>query len=146
MRTTLLLGLVVLTGCQKAAQRPAVAEAATPSGRGWEVRYNAALSAARRGGDAAADPVILDTLAEMLDESQQLRNFRTTLRDGREVPDEQSAREAVIGTLRAVAELHRKRPTLDLAPLKPAIAKLTESGNVVVRTEAKATQLALQTQ
>lgn len=145
MRTTLAIALMMFAGCQKAAPPPAVTAAASPSGRGWEVRYNAALASARRGGDAAADPVVLDTLAEMLDESQQLRNFRATLKDGREVPDEQSAREAVIGTLRAVADLHRKRPTLDLGVVKPAVAKLTESGNVVVRTEAKAAQLALDT-
>ncbi|MFO0809082.1 MAG: hypothetical protein U0746_10695 [Gemmataceae bacterium] len=136
--------LLFAVGCQKATKpQTAIAATGPASPAGWEVRYNAALALARRGSDKATDPVILDTLKEMLDEPQQLRNFRTRLKDGREVPDDQAARETVVGTLRAVADLHRKRPDADIAALRPVVAKLVESENPVVRTEAKATQLAI---
>src|SRR5262249_19030968 len=74
-----------------------------PSGpqspRGWQVRSNAVLSLARRGSPHVQDPEIWDTLREMLDEDQQLRNFRARLSDGREVPDQTAARLTVIDAL-----------------------------------------------
>src|SRR5262245_45480754 len=54
-----------------------------PSARGWKVRYNATITLARRG----SPEVPFDILAEMLDESLQMRNFRARLQNGREVPD-----------------------------------------------------------
>ena len=80
---------------------------------------------------------------EMLDEEQQLRNFRAQLRDGREVPDESAARVTVISALRAVTELHRKQPGMDLKDLNEPIAKLAASDNTLLSKEAKQTQLAL---
>ena len=84
-----------------------------------------------------------ETLTDMLDEDRQLRNFRTKLSDGRDVPDETAARLTVIAALRAVQELHRKQPGLDLTGLKEPIAKLATSPNGPVSTEAKQAQLAL---
>ena len=43
----------------------------------------------------------------------------------------------------AIAELHRKKPDLDLSSLLPAIEKLTKSDNAVLRTEAERTRLVL---
>src|SRR5688572_974266 len=50
-----------------------------PSPVGWEIRYNAAQALARR----RSEKVPWDTIREMLDEEQQLRNFRAILHDGR---------------------------------------------------------------
>jgi len=130
----------VLTGCQKAA-----APVASPTGRasraGWEIRYNAVTALARRGSDRVKDH--MEVLAEMLDEDQQLLNFRTQLKDGRDVPDEQAARSTVVSALKAVVELHEKNPGLNLSSLDPAIDKLTQSDNPVVRNEAERTRIAL---
>ena len=50
----------------------------------------------------------------------------------------------VLNALKAVAELHKKCPKLDLSGLRPAVAKLTQDGNPNVKLEATAAQLALQ--
>jgi hypothetical protein len=107
--------------------------------RGLEIRYNAAAALARRGSDR----VRLDVLGEMLDEPAQLQNFRTKLKDGREVADETAARNTVVTALKAVAELHRRRPDRDLSALYPAVDALAAHGNAVVRAEAERTRVAL---
>jgi hypothetical protein len=107
------------------------------------VRYNAALALAHRGSAAIKEPVPWESLLEMLDEQQQMRNFTTRLSDGREVPDETAARLTVIGALKAVQTLHRANRSLDLSALSEAIAKLNQSGNAAVRTEAEKTRLTL---
>ena len=140
-----LLGLIALAaGCQRpdtpAASAPAGSKGA---GGGWEVRYNAVLALARRGSPHVQDPHVWDTLVEMLDEEQQLGNFRTRLRDGREVPDEAAARNTVLGALRAVQELRRKQPGMDLARLREPIEKLTHSPAKLVVSVAKQTLQAL---
>jgi len=134
--------LTVAAGCQPPAG-PAPSPTGARSVGGWEVRYQAVLSLARRGSPHVKDPGLWDVLAEMLDEDQQLRNFRVQLRDGREVPDEFAARTTVIGALRAVQELHRRQPAMDLSDLKGPIEKLTHSPAAPVSTEAKQTLLAL---
>jgi len=102
------------------------------------VRYNAALALAWRGSPKIKeDPVAWDLLLEMLDEEKQLQNYRIKQPDGREIGNEAAARETTRGALRAVQELHKKQPSLDLAGLKPAIEKLAESGNKVIATDAK---------
>ena len=135
--------LALAAGCH----RPAAPAASAPVGQtapgGWQVRYNAVLSLARRGSPQVKDPDVWDTLVEMLDEDRQLRNFRTPLADGREVPDETAARLTIIGALRAVQELHRKQPQMDLSGLKEPIEKLTHSPAAPVSTEAQQTLLAL---
>jgi hypothetical protein len=115
---------------------------------GWEVRYNAAASLARRGSDKALDESVRATLLEMLDEEQQLRNFPVKDekgvvkkdKEGRTTPDVSAAQLTVVTTLKALAELHKRRPELDLAPFKPAVDKLTQSGSLAISTEAKKSQ------
>ncbi len=130
----------LLAGCQK-APAPAPLPTASVCRPGWEIRYNAVTALARRGSDRVKEH--LDVLGEMLNEDQQLANFRTKLKDGRVVPDEQSARGTVLSALKAVVELHGKRPEMDLSALAPAIDKLAGSSNLVVRTEAERARGAL---
>jgi hypothetical protein len=106
---------------------------------GLKIRYNATIALARRGSPR----VSLAMLKEMLDESAQMDNFRRKLSDGKEVADEALARQTVVTTLQAIAELHRKAPQRDLSELRPAIDKLADSDNVLIRTEVKNTQNAL---
>jgi hypothetical protein len=134
--------LIVIAGCRGGGAAPAP----TPgpkSPAGWEIRYNAALALAHRGSAAIKEPVAWESLVEMLDEAQQMRNFTTQLADGREVPDETAARLTVIGALKAVQTLHRGNRTLDLSGLAEPIAKLSQSANAAVRTEAEKTRLTL---
>ncbi len=144
-----LIGLCLLSligGCQKAAPTVKLSEGRR-SPAGFEIRYNAAVALARMGSDHAKER--LDVLTEMLDEEQQLRNFRTTIVDGKEVqenqarPDPVAARTAVESALKAIVELHRKKPALDLSSLMPAIEKLGASPNPALRLEAERTRLAL---
>src|SRR5262249_7265624 len=106
---------------------------------GLKVRYNATIALARRGSPRVSLPM----LKEMLDESAQMDNFRRKLTNGKEVADEALARQTVVTTLQAIAELHREAPQLDLSELRPAIDKLAESDNVLIRTEVKNTQSVL---
>jgi hypothetical protein len=76
-----------------------------PSAPGWEVRYNAATTLARRGSDAVPWPL----LEEMLNEKLQMRNYRVRNADGRDVYDEAAARANMVSALRAVAAWHEKR-------------------------------------
>ena len=116
-----------------------------PSSPGWEVRYNAAAALARRGSDKVLSEGVRDTLLEMLDEEQQLRNFPVKDEKGvvrkdaedRTTPDAAAAQLTVVSTLRALTELHRRRPELDLAPFKSAVDRLTQSKSLAVSTEAK---------
>jgi hypothetical protein len=142
MRTIVVLFLVpfLAAGCQRPA--PPAPPPGPKSPAGWDVRYDAAQALARRGSPQVKDPAVWESLLEMLDEGQQLRNFTQT-RGGREVCDDTAARLVVIGALKAVTELHQKRPDLDLTGLKDPIAKLTQSANVPLRTEARQAQLAL---
>src|SRR5438874_1630645 len=112
-----LFGFVLLSaiGCRGGSPMAAPDRPKSPSG--WEIRYNAALALAHRGSAQILDPVAWESLVEMLDEEQQLRNFTTLLSDGREVPDETAARLTVIGALKAVQTLHRRKPELDLSKL-----------------------------
>jgi hypothetical protein len=146
MKTLMLISLcgcaALIAGCQKAtyASQSPVPTADAPSARGCEVRYNAAVALAHRG---SADAIVIDLLTELISEPQQMANFRTTLKSGQTVADEQAAREAVIGGLRAIIALHRKQPSLDLSGIRAAIGKLNDSASATVRNEAKATLLAL---
>lgn len=124
------------------AAEPVRSSSATRSSAGWEVRYNATLALARRGSPAVKNR--LDVLAEMLDEQQQRQNFRGTGKNGAEVPNEAEVFQTLSSTLKAVAELHRRRPDLDLSELYPAVRKLTGADNAVLRGEALRTKEALQ--
>jgi hypothetical protein len=147
-KTGLVLGCLVAVAVLALAlvgwlRRPSVPVAPVPSasahhsGSGWETRYQAVTALARRGSDLVAQR--LSVLAEMLDEDQQLRNYRVILKDGRDAPNEAEVIERLIYRLRAVAELHQKRPDIDLSSLHPAIRKLAESPNAALNTAARRT-------
>src|SRR5262249_1868906 len=108
---------------------------------GWETRYTATVALARRGSDLVKDR--LSVFVEMLDEEQQLQNFRTKLKDGREAPNEVEAFQTLTNGLKALVELHRKRPDMDLSSLYPAVTKLTQSPNAALRNEATHAKLGL---
>jgi hypothetical protein len=119
-----------------------------PSPLGWEIRYNAALALARRG----SPKVPLHIMAEMLDESLQMRNFRAKLPDGKDVADEQAARRTVLNALLALTEWHkttsavneaRKEQPDQLRRVFAAVNRLTSSDNAVVREEAAKTKKSL---
>jgi hypothetical protein len=103
---------------------------------GAEVRYNAAVALARRGSEQCR----LSLLEEMLDEESLKEIFRRTVKDGQETADEGKVWLTITSALKAVAELHRKNPHLDLAKLRPSIDLLAEHPNPSLRTEAKTTQ------
>lgn len=93
----------------------------------------------------------LETFLEMLDEDKQLANWRTRIdektgkefEDAKAPPDPAAARNTVDTALKAIVELHEKRPELDLSSLKPAIEKLTSSENKVLEQEAKKALIAV---
>jgi hypothetical protein len=128
----------------------------SPSAKGWEIRYNATLALARKG--AANLP--FDTLAEMLDEHQQLLNFSICDKKGNLVPDETAARRTVVNALQALAQWykHPDRPAkfdganadlkqrydAGLDQLTRVVEQLTQSPNPVLNTEALKTLQVLQ--
>lgn len=77
-----------------------------PSEPGWEVRYNAAATLARRGSTHVPWPLF----QEMLDPKLQLRNQRVRQPDGRDVYDEVAARSFTLIALKALATWHEKQP------------------------------------
>jgi hypothetical protein len=122
------LAVLAVAGCAKqAAPAPPTAGG---KASGWEIRYTAIIALARRGSDKIKDH--LDTLADMLDEQQQRANAT-----------EPAVAGNISGTLKAIVELHRRRPEMDLSALQPAIDKLEQSSNPVIRIEAGKTKLVL---
>jgi hypothetical protein len=139
MRTALfgLVASVFLTaGCSRLRTAPAPPQPAGPGVEAREIRYNAVLALLYRGSPHVKDEGVWDVLNEMLDESRQLQSFQTYAGDGPPIPNETGARMTVIGALRAVRELRKKRPEFDLSGLKAPLDKLKESKNAAVRTEA----------
>ena len=134
LRYVVMLCLVLMAGCRQAA---APAPTGPAAGNGWEVRYDAVLALAHRGSDKFLDPVVQDLLKEMLDEEQQLRNFRTTMKGGPDTINPHAAHMAVLGAINSVADYHARKPGADLSALKPAIEKLTKGPNPVVAKEAR---------
>lgn len=137
----LLLVPVLLAGCSKGPGGNAVAPASAARSSGWEIKYTATVALARRGSDLVKDH--FDTLAEMLDEQQQQANCKVKGRDNQDIVNEQAATSNVTAALKALVELHRRRPEMDLSKFNPAIQKLSQSGNPVLRTEAEKTRAAL---
>jgi len=113
-----------------------------PSAPGWEIRYTAASSLARRG---SAD-IPWEVFEELLDERRQFRNFRVRLQDGRLVPDEAAARQIILRGLQALAEWHKKQDRAKgkvsdaLAKGYAAVDKLTESPVLELRAQAEKTR------
>jgi hypothetical protein len=107
---------------------------------GLRIRYNAAVALARHG--SARTPIEL--FAEMLDESRQLDEHRLRSRkDGHETADEPTAHQTLETALRAIAELHRKNPRINLSSVDSAVEKLIHSADPGVRNEAERTRDAL---
>jgi hypothetical protein len=132
-----LIACVLLAGgCARLSTSPSAPQSAGPSVEAREIRYNAVLALLYRGSPRVKDEGVWDVLIEMLDESQQLQTFQTHAGDGPTIPNETGARMTVIGALRAVRELHKKRPKIDLSGLRPPLEKLKASNNATVRTEA----------
>jgi hypothetical protein len=103
------------------------------------VRYNATVALARKGSEKTR----LDVLEEMLDESRQRENFQLRTNDGRDIADESTVSLTIVTALKAVVELHRKKPGRDLSVLTSALDKLAENPNIALRVEAEQTRLAL---
>jgi hypothetical protein len=109
--------------------------------RGLEIRYKATEALARRGSEKITKR--FGILQEMLDEDKQRQNFRTELRGGQEVADENLVYSTVRGALHGITELHHRQPALDLSSLYPAIEKLSDSPIRDLRTEAHRTKIEL---
>lgn len=129
---------------QQTPQEPP--EGVTPSPAGWEIRYQATVTLARRG----SKQVPLATLREMLDEKQQLRNCVTKLQNGKVVSDEGAARRIIISALNAFVEWKQKvKDEGELGTLVAssgiyeAIDKLRETPNLQLRTEVEKAREAL---
>jgi hypothetical protein len=121
-----------------------------PSGPGWEIRYNATLALARRG----SPHLPLDNVREMLDESQQMRNFRAPLDKGGSVPDEAAARQTILSTLDALAGWWQKLPATDrvridrepaLRAVRAELDRLAESPITTLWSKAQQTRKVLST-
>jgi len=106
--------------------------------RGVEIRFKAVEGLARRGAPAVADRFAL--LDAMLDPGELATAFRAKDARGREDTDEAAVVSTLTSAMRALVELHRHRPPLDLHRFHPAIAKLTNANNAIVRQEAERTQ------
>ena len=91
-----------------------------PSAPGWNIRYNAATSYARRGSSS----VPWHSIREMLDEKQQMRNQRIRLEDGRDVYDEAAARAYVLSALKAIAAWHEKRKAEGKTDVPPELREI----------------------
>src|SRR5438477_9654740 len=112
--------ILILGGCGLLASgcgrmTPSAPQPLGAAAEAREIRYNAVLALLYRGSPRVKDEGVWDVLTEMLDEGQQLQSFQTHAGDGPTIPDETGARMTVIGALRAVRELHKKRPEIDLS-------------------------------
>jgi hypothetical protein len=147
MRTALVLVAftcgIAAGGCSRLPDPAPTPGSAGPRAEARDVRYNAVLALLHRGSPRVKDEGVWDVLTEMLDEEQLVKDFQSQSRDGRPGAGETAARMTVIGTLRAVRELHQKRPEVDLTGLRPQLDKLTQSSNAAVRAEANEAHRAL---
>ncbi len=86
-----------------------------PSAPGFGIRYNAATTLARRG--SASVPWHL--IREMLDEKQQLRNYRVRQSDGVDAYDKTAARSNAISALKALTAWHEVKKTANTPSALP---------------------------
>jgi len=112
-----------------------------PSAPGFDVRYNAAATMARRGDVATPWPLLL----EMLDEKQQLRNSRVRQDNGKDVYDEIAARRKMIGALQAIAAWHEKHKgerevSSELRSVHVRVDELASSATGAVKDQAEKTR------
>jgi hypothetical protein len=109
--------------------------------RGAEIRYQAVMGLARRGSRKVVSR--MKVLNEMLDEDLLGQTFSSSTHDNQRSTDQDSVISVVTGALRAISELHRQLPELDLAVLRQNIERLSRADNKYLRTEAEKVQLAL---
>jgi hypothetical protein len=108
---------------------------------GWEIRYNAVATLARRG----SSDLPLNILAEMLDEDCQLRNFGVQQPDGQYLDPQGQALEEILVALQATdIWLKHYRQPLPVRNRHPqvnqighAVKKLTQNPNRTVANQAK---------
>jgi hypothetical protein len=106
---------------------------------GFRVQVNAAIALARHGWK-----VRLTLLQTMLDEDELQSIFVVqSKKGGAAQPDQAAVVETMLNALKAVAELHRKNPQVDLSSLRPNIDKLAHNPNPTLQTEAGRVVLAL---
>lgn len=106
---------------------------------GFRVQVNATVALARQGWK-----VHLPLLQTMLDEDELRSIFVIQSKTGgAEQPDQATVVQIMLNALKAVVELHRKNPRLDLSSLRPNIDKLAHNPNLAVQTEAGRVVLAL---
>jgi hypothetical protein len=107
--------------------------------KGFRVQVNATIALARRG----SPKVRLPLLEEMLDEAKLGTLFVRKAKGENEKPNDALVTLTLTDTLKAVAQLHRQRPELDLSALGPAVETLSKHANPAIRVEAEQTLLAL---
>jgi hypothetical protein len=112
-----------------------------PRLRGLETRYQAVLGLARRGSPLIVQR--LEVLGEMLDQDRQAGNFQLSDADGRRHADEAVIATVETSALKALAELHQRRPEIDLSGMRKAVEKLAVSPEALVRQEADRTRLVM---
>jgi len=115
----------------------------SPSAPGFDVRYNAAATMARRGDAQTPWPLLL----EMLDEKLQMRNSRERQKDGKYLYDELSARTWTIHALKAIAAWHEKHKDdanrevpSGLRDIYTRVDELAASGQGLIKEQAEKTR------
>ncbi len=123
--TVLVAGVLLVLFYRPAGATPPVdseeVKKLAPSPSGWEIRYSAAVTLARR----KSPHVPWENFAEMLNEKQQLRNHRVTLADGKNVSNEASARNIMLRALTTLGEYLSQQDSATFvidAPLSEVLA------------------------
>ncbi len=106
---------------------------------GLQIRFNAALALAHRG----SPKVRLGILQDMLDESALRTNFLIEQPGGVQMPDEQVISQIMEFALKALVQLHKRQPKMDLSSFTPTLDTLAKNGNIAIRAEATLAQEAL---
>jgi hypothetical protein len=107
--------------------------------RALQVRFNANVALANRG----SKHVRLDMFADMLDDEYLQSKLTWQRQDGKEIADAALIQNTLVTSLKAVGNLHKKRPEMDLSSLRKAVDKLADHSSEIVKTEAKKLQKAL---
>jgi hypothetical protein len=138
--TAIVTVVLVILFNRTGAEAPVAPDGGDPSAVGWVIRYNAAAALARRGSDNVPWPLY----RELLDEKQQMRNFRVELDDGQVAVDEVAARTALISALRALGDWHAKQRAAnttaappELRPIYEQVDRLAESPVAELKKEAE---------
>ncbi|HZZ80624.1 MAG TPA: hypothetical protein VFE62_19125 [Gemmataceae bacterium] len=115
----------------------------SPSAPGFDVRYNAASTMARRGDVETPWPLLL----EMLDEKLQLRNSRERQKDGKFLYDPLTARTKTTNALKAIAAWHEKHKndahheiSSGLRDIYTRVDELSASGQGPIKEQAEKTR------